>query len=142
MDERPLLFERESQTNAKLRAQRRYEEILQQAGVEGDILQSVLNADSSVDVLANSFDQNESDDGSYVADSYNHITSDVQSDGESVEADKGDKYEDESNTADSNDGHIINDDNKNEDYDDSDRVAVSDILPDNSDDGSYTYENK
>lgn len=142
LDERPLLFERESQTNAKLRAQRRYEEILQQAGVEGDILQSVLNADSSVDVLANSFDQNESDDGSYVADSYNHITSDVQSDGESVEADKGDKYEDESNTADSNDGHIINDDNKNEDYDDSDRVAVSDILPDNSDDGSYTYENK
>ena len=42
LDTRPLLFERESQTNAKHKAQRRYEEILRAAGIEGNILESVL----------------------------------------------------------------------------------------------------
>ena len=44
LDDRPLLFQRESQTNAKRQARRRYEEILQQAGVEGEMLKSILNA--------------------------------------------------------------------------------------------------
>ena len=42
LKERPLLFEQESQVNAKRKAERRYEEILRQAGVEGKLLQTAL----------------------------------------------------------------------------------------------------
>ena len=43
---RPLLFERESQTNAKLKAQRRYDEILREAGVEDNLYESILSSAS------------------------------------------------------------------------------------------------
>ena len=46
LKDRPLLFERESQTNARNKAHKRYEEILRDAGIEGDELGSFLEGES------------------------------------------------------------------------------------------------
>jgi len=59
LQERPLLFERASQTNAKLKAQRRYEEILRDAGIQDTLYDSMTQ-----DAFANDGDV-VSNDGSY-----------------------------------------------------------------------------
>jgi len=61
---RPLLFERESQTNARNKAHKRYEEILRDAGIEGNTLDSFLQGD--VDASSNGNYDSDNDDGSYV----------------------------------------------------------------------------
>ena len=48
VDRRPLLFEQESQTNAKRTAQRRYKELLKEAGVDENILESLVNEDGEI----------------------------------------------------------------------------------------------
>ncbi len=48
VEERPLLFEQESQTNAKRTAQRRYKQILQEAGVEGDVVDSLVTENGQI----------------------------------------------------------------------------------------------
>lgn len=76
---RPLLFEREAQTNARRKAQRRYEEILKDAGIEGNTLDSFLqepyknstgdhnsNQTDTDDYTKNTAsDDDDGDDGSY-----------------------------------------------------------------------------
>ena len=48
VDQRPLLFEQESQTNAKRTAQRKYEQLLKEAGVDDDILEKLLTDDGKI----------------------------------------------------------------------------------------------
>lgn len=48
VDKRPLLFEQESQTNAKRIARRKYRQILQEAGVEEDLLESLVTEDGKI----------------------------------------------------------------------------------------------
>ena len=76
LKDRPLLFERTSQTNARNQAEKRYEEILRGAGIHGDELGSFLEgAASEGSSIRGSYTapQSESegeeldDDGSYVA---------------------------------------------------------------------------
>ena len=84
---RPLLFERESQTNAKLKAQRRYDEILREAGIADSLYESLLSS-ASQHVDEDTGSEHEaseenfakfSDDGSYIAtkkgdrDRINHV---------------------------------------------------------------------
>ena len=48
VDRRPLLFEQESQTNAKRTAQRRYKQLLKEAGVDENILDSLVNDEGKI----------------------------------------------------------------------------------------------
>lgn len=72
---RPLLFERESQANAKLKAQRRYDEILREAGIEDNLYESILSSasqhvdeDTGSEHEASEEDYAKfSDDGSYIS---------------------------------------------------------------------------
>ena len=48
VDQRPLLFEQESQTNAKRAAQRKYKQILKEAGVDDNILDSLVTDDGKI----------------------------------------------------------------------------------------------
>ncbi len=43
-----MLFERESQTNAKKAAQRKYRQILQEAGVADDVVDSLVTEDGQI----------------------------------------------------------------------------------------------
>eukprot|EP00794_Sanderia_malayensis_P019971 gene19971-21926_t len=48
VNEQPLLFERESQTNARKAAQKKYKQILQEAGVDDDVVDSLVNQDGNL----------------------------------------------------------------------------------------------
>lgn len=68
LKDRPLLFEQESQTNARNKAQKRYEEILRDAGIQGEELGSFLEGEVVSDGASVSYAiaQSESEsDGDY-----------------------------------------------------------------------------
>ena len=48
VEQRPLLFEQESQTNAKRLAQRKYKQILQDAGLDDDVVEGLVNSDGKI----------------------------------------------------------------------------------------------
>ena len=48
VEQRPLLFEQESQTNARRTAERRYKQLLKEAGVDQDILESIVTDDGNI----------------------------------------------------------------------------------------------
>ena len=58
MSMRPLLFERESQTNAKLKANRRYQEILRDAGIDENDLDTIMNHQIVTPIKQMSIDEN------------------------------------------------------------------------------------
>ena len=103
LKDRPLLFERESQTNARNKAQKRYAEILREAGIDGETLDSFLQGERTSDGQVSSGEDNGvtesegemdtvSNDGSYVAGDDSHRTESrisVDGDDESVEEGEG-----------------------------------------------------
>ena len=48
LEQRPLLFEQESQTNAKRAAQRKYRQILKEAGVDDEVVDSLVSNDGKI----------------------------------------------------------------------------------------------
>eukprot|EP00112_Aurelia_sp_Birch-Aquarium-sp1_P023213 Seg6828.2 transcript_id=Seg6828.2/GoldUCD/mRNA.D3Y31 product="Testis-specific protein 10-interacting protein" protein_id=Seg6828.2/GoldUCD/D3Y31 len=48
LEQRPLLFEQESQTNAKRAAQRKYRQILKEAGVDDEVVDSLVTSDGKI----------------------------------------------------------------------------------------------
>lgn len=91
LKDRPLLFERESQTNARNKAQKRYEEILRGAGIQGEELGSFLEGEAVSDVTSNpvsyviaqseSGDEDDDFDEQYESEKTNEDGSEVVDDG-------------------------------------------------------------
>ena len=98
LKDRPLLFERESQTNARNKAHKRYEEILRDAGIEGDELGSFLEGES--DGMSNSV-------------SYIVAQSESVSEGDDIYSEQS---ESEQNNEDRSE--VVNDDEEDDDTDD------------------------
>lgn len=48
VEQRPLLFERESQENAKRKAQKKYTQILRDVGVDEHLINSLVNKNSDI----------------------------------------------------------------------------------------------
>ena len=48
VEERPLLFEQESQVNARRKAERKYEEILREAGVDENIVKNLVTKEGNI----------------------------------------------------------------------------------------------
>ena len=57
VDQRPLLFEQESQANAKRTAQRKYEQLLKEAGLDEDILERLLTDDGKIVSIVSDFER-------------------------------------------------------------------------------------
>ena len=98
LKDRPLLFERESQTNARNKAHKRYEEILRDAGIEGDELGSFLEGES--DGMSNSV-------------SYIVAQSESVSEGDDIYSEQS---ESEQNNEDGSE--VVNDEEEDDDTDD------------------------
>ena len=98
LKDRPLLFERESQTNARNKAHKRYEEILRDAGIEGDELGSFLEGES---------------DGMSNPVSYIVAQSESESEGDDIYSEQS---ESEQNNEDGSE--VVNDEEEDDDTDD------------------------
>ena len=133
VDERPLLFEQESQTNAKRTARRRYEQILREAGVDSDVVSSLVTEDGNI-VNAESED---GDDDDYDDDDEAENTEDLLFD--EKEAAVSSLVKD---SARSNKNDEVESAKYSETMDETDDVSIEDIseIEDISDDIEYETE--
>ncbi|XP_066917062.1 protein FAM161B-like [Clytia hemisphaerica] len=103
LKDRPLLFERESQTNARSKAHKRYEEILREAGIDGGTLDSFLQGETTSGGMISTGEDNGvtdsegemdtvSNDGSYVGGDDSRRTESRLSDDESVDDEGAREY--------------------------------------------------